>query len=299
MSHTHPPHWTHTIADSQLKGGQRPMTLLSMNEVTTYRWSLEEDVENYREAGYSGIGVWRNKVSDSDEDEAIDLLLASGLSVTHLSWAGGFTGSDGRTLVESVSDGIEAIRLAAAIRAGCLVMYSGGRNNHTFRHAGRLLRSALEELLPLAETVEVPLAIEPMHAACARDWTFLTDLASVMPLIDEFQSPYLKIAYDTYHFPIHGRPRDVLKQLAPHIGIVHLGDRRQAPSVEQERCPLGSGRLQLGDVICTLQEAGYTGDYDVKLSGSEVEAYDYWTLLEQSQLTFDELVPVAAQRTLA
>ena len=28
------------------------MTLLSMNEITTFRWSLEEDVENYQEAGY-------------------------------------------------------------------------------------------------------------------------------------------------------------------------------------------------------------------------------------------------------
>ena len=272
---------------------------LSMNEMTTYRWSLEEDVENYQEALYGGIGVWRQKLTDGDENDAIDLLLASGLSVTHLSWAGGFSGSDGRSLAESINDSLDVIRLAAAIRAGCLTVYAGGRNNHTFRHAGRLLRLALDDLLPLAEECEVPLAIEPMHAACAKDWTFLTDLPSVMALIDEYQSPFLKIAYDTYHFPIHGRQHDVLKQIAPHIGIVHLGDRHQAPSVEQERCPLGQGRLQLGEVICTLQEAGYTGDYDVKLLGSEVETYDYWTLLEQSQLTFGELAPIAAQRTLA
>ncbi len=275
------------------------MTLLSMNEVTTFRWSFEQDVEIYQEAGYSGIGVWRHKVSDGDEDQAIDLVSSSGLSVTHLAWAGGFTGSDGRTLAESVADALEALRLAAALRAGCLVIYSGGRNNHTFRHAGRLLRMALDELLPLAEAIDVPLAIEPMHAACARDWTFLTDLTSVITLIEEFGSPCLKIAYDTYHFPIHGRKREVLKRIAPYIGIVHLGDRRQAPSVEQERCPLGLGRLQLGEVIGTLQEAGYTGDYDVKLFGSEVEAYDYWTLLEQSQLTFAELAPVATQQSLA
>ena len=98
---------------------------------------------------------------------------------------------------------------------------------------------------------------------------------------------------------IHGRQRDVLKQIAPHLAIVYLSDRRQKPSIEQERCPLGFGRLQLGDVIWTLQEAGYTGDYDVKLLGSEIEEYDYWTLLEQSQLTFDELAPVASQRPLA
>jgi sugar phosphate isomerase/epimerase len=275
------------------------MTLLSMNEITTFRWSLEQDVENYQEAGYSGIGVWRHKLTDGDENEAIDLLCESGLRVTHLSWAGGFTGSDGRSVAESIDDALEALRLAAAINAGCLVIYPGGRNNHIFRHAGRLLRSALEEILPLAEAVEVPLAIEPMHAACAKDWTFLTDLPSVMSLVDEFCSPFLKIAYDTFHFPIHGRHRDVLGRLAPHIGIVHLGDRRQSPTSDQERCLLGQGRIPLGDVIGTLQGAGYTGNYDVKLLGSELEAYDYWTILEQSQLTFGELAPVTAQRSLA
>jgi hypothetical protein len=35
--------------------------------------------------------------------------------------------------------------------AGCLVIYSGGRNNHIARHAGRLLRMALDELLPIAD----------------------------------------------------------------------------------------------------------------------------------------------------
>jgi sugar phosphate isomerase/epimerase len=299
MSHTHPPHCATDIADSEMKGGFRPMTLLSMNEITTFRWSLEQDVENYQEAGYSGIGVWRSKLTHSDENEATELLLKSGLKVTQLSWAGGFTGSDGRTFAESVDDGLEAIRQAAAIRAGCLIIYAGGRNNHTFRHAGRLLRLALDELLPLAETVEIPLAIEPMHAACAHDWTFVTDLSSLLALIDEFSSPQLKIAYDTYHVPIHGRQQSVLRKIASQIGIVHLGDRRHAPSSEQERCPLGSGRLQLGEVVCTLQEAGYTGDYDVKLCGPEIEACDYWTLLEQSQSRFVELAPVAAQRTLA
>jgi sugar phosphate isomerase/epimerase len=275
------------------------MTLLSMNEITTYRWSLEQDVENYQEAGYKGIGVWRHKLTDGDENEAINLLCDSGLRATHLSWAGGFTGSDGRSVAESVDDALDALRVAAAINAGCLVIYPGGRNNHIFRHAGRLLRSALEEILPLAEAVEVPLAIEPMHAACAKDWTFLTDLPSVMSLVDEFCTPYLKIAYDTFHFPIHGHHRDVLGRLAPHIGIVHLGDRRQSPTPDQERCPLGQGRIPLGDVIGTLQAAGYTGDYDVKLLGSELEAFDYWTILEQSQLTFGELAPATVQRSLA
>ncbi len=72
------------------------MSLLSMNELTTYRWSLGQDLENYREAGYSGIGVWRQKLADENDDSAIERLTASGLNVSNVSWAGGFTGRDGR-----------------------------------------------------------------------------------------------------------------------------------------------------------------------------------------------------------
>ena len=275
------------------------MTLLSMNEITTFRWSFEEDVENYQHAGYKSIGVWRQKLTDGDQDEAIDLLASSGLHVSNLLWAGGFTGSDGRTLAESVSDAEEAVRLAAAIGAGCLVVYPGGRNNHTYRHAGRLLRTALDELLPLAEALDIPLAIQPMHAACATDWTFLTDLRSVISLADEFQSPCLKLAYDTYHFPVGPHHRYVLEKLAPYLGIVHLGDRRTPPSIDLEYCPLGQGRLPLAEIVTTLQEAGYAGAFDIRLIGPEISANNYWYLLDQSRRAIAQMAHVPVPPTLA
>jgi hypothetical protein len=44
------------------------MKRLSMNELTTYRWSFEEDVVNYRAAGISAISVWREKIADFGEE---------------------------------------------------------------------------------------------------------------------------------------------------------------------------------------------------------------------------------------
>lgn len=275
------------------------MTALSMNEITTFRWSLAEDVERYQLAGYESIGVWRQKLADWGEDQAVDMLAGSGLSVSNVLWAGGFTGSDGLGLDECIGDAEDALRIAAALEAGCLVIHPGGRNNHTFRHAERLLKMALEELLPLAEAVEVPLALEPMHAACAADWTFLTDLRSALTLLSEFRSPYLKLAYDTYHWPPETGQRDLLVESVPHLGIVHLADRRLPPTMDQERCPLGCGQLPLGQIVATLLEAGYAGAFDVKLMGPEIESCDYWTLLEQSQRTFADLAAAAAPRSLA
>jgi sugar phosphate isomerase/epimerase len=269
------------------------MPTLSMNEVTTYRWPLEQDVRRYAAAGYEGIGVWRPKLSDYGEEQAIELIADAGLRVTNLLWAGGFTGSCGRSPQESVQDGIQAIRLAAALGAGCLVVYPGGRNNHIYRQAERLLRGALNELLDYAADLDVTLAIEPMHAACATEWTFLTDLESTIALVEDYGAPHLKLVFDTYHF---GHDRALLANLGeivPHIGIVHLGDRVGPHAADQDRRRLGEGHLQLAEVIRGLVEAGYTGDFDVELIGQEIEPSQYDEVLTSSLEFFERVLAPA------
>lgn len=275
------------------------MLELSMNEVTTFRWSLEEDVENYCRAGYRSIGVWRHKLADYDEEQAVDLILGGGLNVSNLACAGGFTGLGGVSFRDGIEDVLSAVRLAAKLQAGCLVVHPGGRNNHTARHAFRLLRAALDELLPMAEHCEVPLALEPMHAACAASWTFLTDFECVCELVREYHTPYLKLACDTYHFPWAETERGVLSEIAEHIGVVYLADRREPPSIDHDRCPLGRGQLPLADIVATLVEAGYTGSFDVRLMGPDIEHRDYGLLLKQSQQVFAELVQASISRSLA
>ena len=263
---------------------------LSMNEVTTYRWSFEQDVQNYLAAGYDAIGVWRQKLADFGEEQGIDLLADSGLAVTSLLWAGGFTGSDGRSQREAIADAAHAIRLAGAMNAGCLVVYPGGRNNHTFRHAERLLRSAIDTLLEYAEDAEVTLAIEPMHPACATEWTFLTDLESTITLTESYDSPYLKLVFDAYHF---GHDRALLANLheiVPHTALVQLGDRNTAHGIDQDRCALGKGFVPLPEIMQRFIEAGYQGNFDIELAGQDIELSDYQHLLVASKQTFDSLL---------
>ena len=50
------------------------MATLSVNEATTFRWTFEEDVAHYVEAGVPAIGVWRQKLSDCGEEKAADLI---------------------------------------------------------------------------------------------------------------------------------------------------------------------------------------------------------------------------------
>ena len=270
------------------------MTLarLSINEMTTFRWPFEQDVAAYAAAGIGAIGVWRQKLSDFGEEEGIDLLRGSGLRVSNLLWAGGFTGSDGRTYKDSLEDAVDAIRLAAVMQAGCLVVYSGGRNGHTYNHCRRLVRAALTELVPLARDLDVVLAVEPMHAGCAGEWTFLTDLAETIELLDALASPHVKLVFDTYHLGQDGSVFDQIPAIADRIAVVHLGDGKTVPVGDQNRCCLGDGNVPVGEMVDALINAGYEGDFDVELIGEDLETAEYNDLICHSKQAYQAMLGV-------
>jgi sugar phosphate isomerase/epimerase len=259
--------------------------------MTTYRWSFEEDVTRYRAAGIEAIGVWRQKLADYGEAKGIELLASSGLKVSNLLWAGGFTGSDGHSYHEGLSDARDALHLASALKTSHLVIYSGARNGHTQNHARRLFLSALGELLPLAEQLGVVLAVEPMHVGCADEWTFLTNLDEAMSLVCGIGSPYLKLAFDTYHLGHDPHIVEQIERVAPYIGIVHMGDSKHPPEQEQDRHRLGEGILPLCAIVGALKKAGYDGYFDVELIGEEIESSDYVDLLERSKAVYRHWFP--------
>ena len=266
------------------------MAELSVSETTTFRWPFEEDVSQYAAAGIPAIGVWRHKLSDCGLPKALDLLGRSGLKVSHLSWAGGFTGSDGRSFRESLEDAVEAVRTAAELNCRTLVVYSGPRAGHTHNHARRLLQTALIELAPLAVELDITLAVEPMHPGCAAEWTFLTSLDETLGLLEKVAAAPVKMVLDTYHL---GQDKGLLDRIAgivPRIAMVQLGDARQPPDGEQNRCRLGDGVVPLVEIIAGLKAGGYDGYYDVELLGEEVEPADYRSLLEHAKEAFGRLV---------
>jgi len=266
------------------------MAQLSMNETTTFRWSFEEDVNQYAAAGIPAIGVWRQKLSDFGLQKAVELLEERRLRVSHLLWAGGFTGSDGRTYRESVEDAVEAIQAAAALGTDTLVVYSGARAGHTYNHAKRLIQDALGELIPVAAQSGVHLAVEPMHPGCAAEWTFLNTIEDVMTLLGAVGSTQVKMVFDTYHLGLQEGTLQRIEQVAPHVAIVQLGDARQPPTGEQNRCRLGEGNVPIKEMVAALRSAGYDGYFDVELLGEEIETCDYAELLEHAKTAYAELV---------
>ena len=270
------------------------MDQLAISELTTLRWSFEEDIQHYQQAGARAIGVWRQKLADIGDESGAALLGRSGLSASSLQWAGGFTGSDGRSHEESLVDARQAIQTAATLSAGCLILHSGARGVHTHNHARRLFRQALDKLLPLAEERGIVLALEPMSGDCGGEFTFLNCFDETLALVSDYDSSALGIALDTYYWGHQPLLLERIPQLVPQLALVQLGDSRHPPRGEPNRCQLGDGTIPLRKIVQRLIAAGYDGFFEVELLGEDVEATDYRDVLERSVRALRDWVGVPA-----
>lgn len=259
------------------------MSRLAVSELSTFRWSFEDDVHHYREHGYDTIGVWRAKLADCGEEKGRELLRECGMKVSSLNWAGGFTGNDGRTFRESMHDAFDAVEVAASIGADCLVVLAGSRSGHTRNHAKRLLRAALRELSEAAQALGVQLAVEPMHHGCAHEFTFLTSIPETLDLISAIGNSNIGVVFDCYHMAQDPKVLDWLPATVPYIRLVQFGDAKRAPVGEQNRCLLGEGTVPLEQILQTIERYGYEGYYEVELLGEDVEEYDYTEVLSLSR----------------
>jgi sugar phosphate isomerase/epimerase len=261
-----------------------------MSELTTLRWSFEEDVAHYAACQIPAIGVWREKLADFGEEKGRELLLEHGLQVGSLSWAGGFTGSEGVTHLDSIADATEAIRLAESLGAPCLIVHSGARGGHTQSHARRLLVQGLQYLAPIAAECGVTLGLEPMAPESAADWTFLTNLQEAASVVEEAESDHVGLVVNTYHWGWDTPALDQAVALADRICLVKLGDSRLPPDRDHSRCRLGDGCVPLRAWVARLLSAGYDGDFDVELRGDDIEPSQYESVLRQSKHFFDRLL---------
>lgn len=255
------------------------MPRISINEMTTYHWSLLEDVIGYQAAGVRSIGVWRRKLCDFGEERGIELLRESGLAVSSFSSAGGFTGSDGQTFREAIDDALDAVRQAAEMRAGCLVVVTGAQAGHIFNHARRLVRDALRELGDAAGRLGLSIALQPVHRQPIERWSFLTTLDATLDMLSLCDHSRVGMVFDIFHVWREARLCARIPAIIPWIKIAALCDARAPACSDDDRCLPGRGDLPLAEIVSALEVNGFRGAYDLQILSDTCWRSDYAALL--------------------
>ncbi len=258
------------------------MRQIAISQLTTLRWDIEKEIVAATKRGFGGIGIWRPKVDDHGIDRTAELLFENRIAVSSLSWAGGFTGSDGRSFSDAVEDALDAVRDAEILGADTLIVLAGGRNNHIKRHLYNTLCSALCEINSAAVTHHVKLAIEPFHPGCGDEWSFVNDVRSTLDVIAAVGSDNLGLVLDTYHLGLDASLHHWLPEVISHLQLVQLGDARHSPFGEMNRCLLGKGSVPIPAILEILSSGGYDQWIEVELLGADVESLGYDNVLDHS-----------------
>lgn len=231
-----------------------------ISQLSTLRWSFFQDVIRSAALGCNSIGVWRSKADELGTAEAVDLLFEMKLTVSSLSWCGGFTGSEGGSFAIQVDDALQAIEQAAAFRADCLIVQPGALNGHIQRHARRLLDDAMRILLPVAEDFGVRLALEPMPAS---SWTMLNGLEEALSFCEQYPKNQLGIVWDLGHLGMDRSAWERLPQLVDRIAVVQLADQICDQS-RRGRCGLGQGSVPIRAWLQQFKKSGYRGAWEIE-----------------------------------
>lgn len=268
------------------------MNQLSLHETTTFHWDLEQDVTACQDTGIQAIGVWRRKLDEYGCERGIEFLNDSGIRVSSLSWAGGFTGANGMSFEEAVQDTREAIQVAGAINAGCLLIAVGGRNGHIWTHANNLLVVALNELSAIADDCNVSLALQPMTSSYLANWSFLSSLESTMQVIRRCDHPRVRLAFDAGELWEEPKLFERIAQVAPDTAIVQLNDALSSPlSINDRRLP-GDGDVPLGEITQAFLKHGYSGDFELALWSDDLWQRDYLNVIHDCRVRFDDICRV-------
>lgn len=249
---------------------------IAISEITTAAWSFEEDVQAYGEtAGVGGIGVWREKLAASEYSptEARERLDRAGLKACSLLFAGGFT----EDFEAGLADAREAIRTAETLGAPVLLVVAGPRIGVSPREGERLAREALEELAPEAREAGVTLALEPIHPIRIAEYSTVVTLAEAHEVIANVDGAGLMLdVWNSWWEPdLVGE----LKRAADEIAAVQIADFRTGED-PLDRAPPGEGIAPLGEIVATLEGAGYEGWYEVELFTEQYEPAAYPELIE-------------------
>lgn len=247
---------------------------LSLNQVTVRHLSLAEAAALCARHGIGAIGLWRDRVAEAGLAEAAAAVRAAGLRVSSLCRGGFFTGAGPDERRAAHADNLAAIREAAALGAGTLVLVAGGLvpGQRDLALARRLVADAIGDLVPEAQRLGVRLGIEPLHPMFCADRCVISSLGEAVDLALRFPADAVGVVVDTYHVWWDARLAADIARARGRIVSYQVCD--WVLPLPQDtllgRGHLGDGLIDFGPVSAAVAAAGYDGLVEVEIFNAQV-----------------------------
>jgi sugar phosphate isomerase/epimerase len=239
---------------------------LSLNQITTQRWSVHEAVDGCVRAGIAFIGLWREKVAETGLRASARIVRDAGLRVSSLCRGGWFPAATAAERQARLDDNRRAIEEAATLGTDVLVLVCGPAVDRDIGAARAYVEEAIGQLLPYAAEHGVKLGIEPLHPMYAAERSVIVTLAEANRLVHRLDSGHLGVVIDVYHVWWDPQIYAHIAEATGHILGFHVCDWLvPTPDMLMGRGMMGDGVIELRRLRCAVEAAGYTGPIEVEI----------------------------------
>ncbi len=279
---------------------------VAMSQVTTYPWTLAEDLSGYPRHGYTGIEIWQNKVAGEGApyhqvpsgqlpsavvQGLAEALAGAGLQAVSVVCTGLFTDPGDQARLARAAHLAFSVRFAAEIGAGCVLVVPGDLHGMTRRSAVERTARALEEVLPEAHRLGVDLAIEPLRPVHTD---FVNTIPQALEIVELLDDRRCGLCLDTYQLWRGEAERDTvieeIRGAARWARIVQVADSRPVPRSTEDRLVPGEGVLPIAEMLASVFAAGYEGWLAIEIMSSEMWAGDLDDVLDRCRLGIEGVI---------
>lgn len=243
---------------------------LSLNQITTDPWNMEQTVAACERHGIPYIGVWRHKL-DGDAAKAAAMIHGVGLKVSSLCRGGWFSAPTENERRDRIADNLRAIEEAATLQAPVLVMVSGPADGQTLDDARKTVLDGVGEILPAAEKAGVAIGIEPLHPMFAAERSVVVTLKQANDMTEQLNHPSVGVVLDVFHLWWDPEVWREINRAKGRILGFHVSDWPvPLPGILTGRGMMGSGVVELRRLRQAVEDAGYFGPIEVEIFNDEI-----------------------------
>jgi sugar phosphate isomerase/epimerase len=244
---------------------------VSVSAISTWSWSIEDDLAFYRRAGIDQVGISLRKLEVTGHEKGARLVADAGLRVTNLLGLGPFTLADPARWPAQQDRLMEALGTAETVGAECLILTTGPAGPLPWEEAADALEAAMAPVLAEAGPRGIPFALEHTHALRA-DVGFVHSLADAVDLARRLG---IGVCMEINACWTERGLAETIRRSVGDLRLVQVSDYVIGTTTTPDRTVPGDGDIPLARVLAQLEAAGYRGCYDLELIGPRIEAEGY------------------------
>jgi sugar phosphate isomerase/epimerase len=257
---------------------------LSVSAISTYQWSLEDDLAFYERESITNVGISVAKLERFGWDEGVRRVVDAGLRVTNLIGLGPFALDDPSQWTAQRKRLGRALDAAATLNAECIVFTTGPAGNLTWEQAADALELALGPVVHDAASRGIPFALE--HTNSLRvDVGFVHTLRDVVDLARRLGSG---VCMEINACWAERNLAATVANAVDTLRLVQVSDFKVGTMRTPDRRVPGDGDIPIERIVHATIAAGYSGCFDLELIGPAIEDEGYASAIRRSLAWLDD-----------